>query len=165
MASDPHRPAPGAPLTLFLSYARPDRAIADRLAERLSGAGHTVWWDALIEGGANFASSIREALDAADVVIVLWSRNAIESDWVRDEAAQGRDRHRLVPLSIDGSRPPLGFRQYQVIDLAKWHGKADAPEFAAILRAVAIAAGQPVAPAPHRPALKRRGPAHRGASC
>ena len=84
----------------------------------LEKAGHTVWWDALIEGGANFASSIREALDAADVVIVLWSRSSVESDWVRDEAAQGRDRHRLVPLSIDGSQPPLGFRQYQVIDLA-----------------------------------------------
>ena len=56
MASDPHRPAHGAPLTLFLSYSRTDRAIAEQLAEALEQAGHTVWWDALIEGGANFST-------------------------------------------------------------------------------------------------------------
>ena len=77
MASDLHRPAPGAPLTLFLSYWRNDREVAEQLAERLEQAGHTVWWDALIEGGANFSSAIRKALDAADVVIVLWSESAI----------------------------------------------------------------------------------------
>lgn len=158
MASDPHRPAHGAPLTLFLSYARPDRAIAEQLAERLEQAGHIIWWDGLIEGGANFSRSIRDALDAADVVIVLWSVSAIDSDWVRDEAAQGRDRHRLVPLSIDGSPPPLGFRQYQVIELARWRGDGGAPEIAAILRAVALAAGQAVGPAPRRTSLRRSRP-------
>ena len=158
MASDPHRPATGAPLTLFLSYARPDRAVAEQLAGQLEQAGHTIWWDALIEGGANFTSSIRKALDAADVVIVLWSESSVDSDWVRDEAAQGRDRHRLVPLSIDGSPPPLGFRQYQVIDLSRWRGDPGALEVAATLRAVAIAAGQPVAAATPHPAVKRRAP-------
>ena len=158
MESDPHRPPDGALLTLFLSYSRTDRGVAERLAQRLQQAGHTVWWDALIEGGANFSRSIREALDTADVVIVLWSESAIELDWVRDEAAQGRDRHRLVPLSIDGSQPPLGFRQYQVIDLSRWRGDPAAPEFAAILRAVALAAGQTALPAPPRSAAKRAGP-------
>ena len=142
MESDTHRPAHGAPLTLFLSYSRADRAVAGQLAERLGQAGHTIWWDALIEGGANFSRSIREALDTADVVIVLWSDSAVESDWVRDEAAQGRDRHRLVPLSVDGSQPPLGFRQYQVIDVSRWRGDPAAPEMTAILRAVALSAGQ-----------------------
>ena len=65
---------------------------------------------------------------------------------MRDEAAQGRDRHRLVPLSIDGSHPPLGFGQYQVIDLSRWRGDPAASEIAAILRAVAMAAGQPALP-------------------
>ena len=161
MESDPHRPAHGTPLTLFLSYSRPDRAVAEQLAEQLAQAGHTIWWDALIEGGANFSSSIREALDAADVVIVMWSNSSIESDWVRDEAAQGRDRHRLVPLSIDGSQPPLGFRQYQVIDLSRWRGDPAAPELAAILRAAAITAGQAVAPAPPRAIMNARSGASR----
>ena len=123
-------------ITLFLSYARGDEASARRLASTLEHLGYTIWWDALIEGGAAYSRSIAEALETADVVIVLWSAHSIESDWVRDEAGQGRERHRLVPLSIDGSKPPLGFRQYQVIDLSHWHGRRNAPEIAAIERAI-----------------------------
>jgi len=137
--------------TVFLSYAHDDRIKAQQLNAVLAERGYTVWWDGLIEGGAQFAKSIRDALEAADVVIVLWSERSIESDWVCDEAAQGRERHRLVPLSLDGSLPPLGFRQYQTIDLANWRGKSDAPQIAAIERAIAIAIGQvPIARAPAR---------------
>jgi TolB-like protein/Tfp pilus assembly protein PilF len=109
------------------------------LASVLEKAGYEVWWDAQIEGGAAYARSISTALDTADAVIVLWSAKSIESDWVRDEAAQGRDRHRLIPLSLDGSTPPIGFRQYQVIDLSHWHGRSGSREIGAIQRAIEAA--------------------------
>jgi len=131
---------------IFLSYAHADRAKAQRLAAILEQSGYTVWWDALIEGGSRFANSIDEALKKADAVVVLWSKHSVESDWVRDEAAQGRDRHRLVPLSLDGTVPPLGFRQIQVIKLARWHGRADAPEVHAIRRAIGAALGEEAGP-------------------
>ena len=130
---------PGAsdkPVTLFLSYARADAPLARRLATTLERAGFTIWWDALISGGEAYSRSIADALEKADAVLVLWSAQSIESDWVRDEASQGRERHRLVPLSIDGTRPPLGFRQYQVIDISRWHGRKSAPEIAEIERAI-----------------------------
>jgi TolB-like protein/Tfp pilus assembly protein PilF len=130
--------------TIFLSYAHGDQAQAQRLAAALERGGYTVWWDALIEGGTRYAATIDEALEAADAVVVLWSRNSVGSDWVRDEAAQGRDRHRLVPLSLDGTHPPLGFRQIQVIDLSGWRGRADAPQLESVRRAIAAAMGQPV---------------------
>jgi TolB-like protein/tetratricopeptide (TPR) repeat protein len=122
--------------TLFLSYARPDSGFANRLASALQQAGFTVWWDAMIEGGEAYSRSIADALEKADVVIVLWSERSVESDWVKDEAAQGRDRHRLIPLSIDATKPPLGFRQYQVIDFSRWHARKGAPEMAALERAL-----------------------------
>jgi len=128
--------------TIFLSYAHADAKRAQQLAAALTARGYTVWWDNLIEGGASFAKSIREALEAADAVVVLWSKTSIESDWVADEAAQGRDRKRLVPLSLDGSLPPLGFRQYQTIDLATWRGKAASPQVDRIDRAIGQAVGQ-----------------------
>jgi TolB-like protein/Flp pilus assembly protein TadD len=128
-------------VTLFLSYAREDEPHARRLASALEHAGYTIWWDALIAGGEAFSRSIAKALETADVVIVLWSARSVESDWVKDEAAQGRERHRLVPLSIDGSKPPLGFRQYQVINISHWHGRKNAPEIAAIERAIESALG------------------------
>lgn len=158
MASDAETSANGNPITVFLSYARPDRAQARRVAAALQDAGFTVWWDELIEGGASFASTIAEALDKADAVVVMWSQSSAESDWVRDEASQGRDRHRLVPLRLDGTRPPLGFRQYQSIDLSKWHGRANAPQFQAVVRAIHAAVGRPAGPAkpPGKRGLSRR---------
>jgi TolB-like protein len=151
------RSEPDKDVTLFLSYARDDKAYARRIATALEHAGYKIWWDALIEGGAAFSKSIAEALETADAVIVLWSKRSIESDWVKDEAAQGRERHRLIPLSIDGSKPPLGFRQYQVIDLSHWHGRRNAPEIAAIERAIdsAIGNGHAVHLAPRALASRR----------
>lgn len=132
--------------TIFLSYAHADKAKAQRIASALEQSGYTVWWDALIEGGSRFAKSIDDALDKADAVVVLWSKNSIESDWVKDEASHARDRQRLVPISLDGSHPPLGFRQYQMIDLSQWRGKAEAPQMEAVRRAIATAVGQQPVP-------------------
>lgn len=144
--------------TLFLSYARADESAARRIASALKHSGYIVWWDALIEGGAAFARSIAEALESADAVMVLWSQTSVESDWVKDEAAQGRERHRLIPLSLDGTLPPLGFRQYQMIDLTHWHGRRNSLQFAAIERAIASALGhEPGNGAAPRARLSRRG--------
>jgi TolB-like protein/Flp pilus assembly protein TadD len=136
---------PGVP-TLFLSYAHEDQAHAKRLAAALRRAGHTVWWDTLIEGGTRYARTIAEALAAADVIIVLWSRQSVQSDWVCDEAAHGRERHRLVPLSLDGTPAPLGFRQIQTVDVSRWNGRANAPQFTAVRRAIAASLGEEAAP-------------------
>ncbi|MCY7398421.1 MAG: TIR domain-containing protein, partial [Sphingomonas bacterium] len=128
--------------SIFLSYAHDDRVKAQRLAAALAKRGYIVWWDGLIEGGVSFAKSIRDALEAADAVVVLWSLKSVDSDWVCDEAAQGRDRQRLVPLSLDGTMPPLGFGRIQTIDFASWNGKANAPQVAAAVRAIGVAIGQ-----------------------
>jgi len=110
--------------SLFLSYARDDADTARAIAAALEKAGHSVWWDKHIGGGAQFAKEIEQALDKADVVLVLWTTHSIESPWVRDEAGAGRDRGRLVPLSLGGTLPPLGFRQFHSIDLGDWSAGA-----------------------------------------
>lgn len=112
---------------VFLSYDRDDAAKARAVAEALEKAGHTVWWDLRIKGGAEFTKEIELALAHADAVAVLWSKHAIESGWVRDEAAAGRDSGRLVPVRLDEASPPLGFRQYQCIDLRGWNGRGRPP--------------------------------------
>ncbi|GAA4863096.1 TIR domain-containing protein [Luteimonas vadosa] len=134
--------------TVFLSYSRADQAWARMLAQALEEAGLQVWWDALIEGGAAFAKSIEAALAASDAVIVLWSRHSVASDWVLDEAAHGRDQKKLVPLSIDGTEPPLGFRQYQSIGLECAKDTVDEACLQAVLRAVLPLAGREASPRP-----------------
>ncbi|GAA4719062.1 toll/interleukin-1 receptor domain-containing protein [Sphingomonas lutea] len=124
---------------VFLSYGREDAAVAAPIAAALERAGHDVWWDQHIRGGAQYAKEIEQALRAAEAVVVLWSEVSVESPWVRDEAASGRDRGRLVPLSLDGTEAPLGFRQFQTIALPRRRlGKAQSH---ALIKAVEAAAG------------------------
>ena len=157
MSNEPLEPSNSKRATLFLSYSHSDDAKARRIASALEEAGYTVWWDALIEGGATFAKSIGSALESADAVIVMWSANSVESDWVRDEAAQGRDRQCLIPISLDGTRPPLGFRQYQVIKFRSWRGRRDAPQFEALEKAISRCSGSPMPPVrSHATRMSRR---------
>ncbi|MEY4952294.1 MAG: hypothetical protein RL299_718, partial [Pseudomonadota bacterium] len=145
--------------TVFLSYSRADQKRALPVIKALEAAGLQVWWDGLLEGGDTYLPTTEAALESADAVVVLWSKISVDSNWVRDEAMRGRDRQCLVPLTIDGTMPPLGFRQFQVIDISKWRGKAAAPEFERVLRAVQGYAGrEPSSPIPAitTPLLSRR---------
>lgn len=121
--------------SIFLSYARDDAAKGARIAQTLEAAGHSVWWDKHIGAGSRFSAEIEEALRAADRVVVLWSKASVRSAWVLDEAAAGRDTDRLIPVLIDKVEPPLGFRQYQAIDLSG--GRRGAYAFTSLLDAVA----------------------------
>ena len=140
--------------TIFLSYSRDDRAKAEAIVSALEGRGLTVWWDGLIEGGHEFAQQIEQALNAADAVVVLWSKSSIQSYWVRDEAASGRDRGRMVPVTIDGVEPPLGFRQIQHVDFTGWRGGATSRQAAALDQAIRAVAQMPGATA-RRPAAAK----------
>ena len=137
--------------SVFLSYDREDTDKARSIASALEKAGHSVWWDLHVRGGAQFSKVIEEALKAADAVVVLWSKQSIDSAWVRDEAAAGRDTGRLVPVTIDGTQAPLGFRQFQTIDLSKRRSGEKSAKLNDLL--VAVAALGP-AQAPTKPSEK-----------
>jgi len=121
---------------VFLSYARDDAGLAKQLAGLIAQSGHQVWWDREIQGGTRFASEIDKALQDADAIVVLWTEVSINSAWVQDEAAEGRDSGRLVPAVLNGVRPPLGFRQYQSIELGGWTGEGEPEHFEILLRTI-----------------------------
>ena len=155
---------------LFVSYSRGDLDRARPVIDLLDAAGFDVWWDGRLEGGENFLQTTETALETAACVVVLWSATSVASHWVRDEAQRGRERGCLVPLTIDGTMAPLGFRQFQLLDISGWDGKPASPEAARILVAVRaklggdqtpagapLAAAASVAPARPALALSRRG--------
>ena len=121
---------------IFLSYARDDVEAAKSLASCMSEAGHEVWWDRHLHGGSRFASEIDRALKEAEAVVVMWSPHSIDSAWVQDEAGEGRDSGRLVPVSLGSVKPPLGFRQFQTIDLGEWDGTGKPKAIGELLEAV-----------------------------
>ena len=114
---------------VFVSYAREDVAKAKAIARELEGASFDVWFDERIHSGSEFSREIEQALAGSAAVVVLWSAHSVNSPWVRDEAAEGRDSGRLVPVLLDESRPPIGFRQFQATDLSRWSGRGRPKQF------------------------------------
>ena len=138
---------------VFVSYAREDAAKAKAVARLLQQASLDVWFDERIHSGSEYSREIEQALGGAAAVVVLWSRNSVESAWVRDEAAEGRDSGRLVPVLLDDCRPPIGFRQFQATDLSRWSGRGRPKQFDEVIAAVHAKAGAPSAEP--RPEIRR----------
>jgi TolB-like protein len=142
--------------SLFLSYDHEDIARAAPIASALEKAGHSVWWDRHIHGGAEYQSEIESAVQQADAVVVLWSGKSIKSAWVRDEAAEGRDQGKLVPVLLEAVKPPMGFRQYQTIDLSDRRRASEVAQFNELLRAVSkISAVAPSAQLSRSPSVSK----------
>lgn len=108
---------------IFVSYANEDRARVGSLVGEIEADGFSVWWDRELIGGDRFSAEIEGALTVAAVVIVVWSPKAIKSRWVADEADLALEKGNMLPISLDGARPPMGFRQFQTIDFSQWQGQ------------------------------------------
>lgn len=122
---------------IFISYASADRDRIRPLVESLEADGFSVWWDRHISTGESFDRVIERELDAASCVVVVWSAGSVESDWVRNEAAEGLARGVLVPVLIDDVRPPLAFRGTQTASLLGWPERARIEEIKQLRRDVA----------------------------
>jgi hypothetical protein len=105
---------------IFMSYARPDRDKVRGLIPILEAQAWNVFWDSAIEPGRRWDELIAAELESARCIIVIWSQASVLSDWVKDEANRGRERQVLVPVSIDGTRAPLGFRHVQTESIDDW---------------------------------------------
>ena len=126
---------------VFLSYSRDDVDAAKELADCIAHAGHQVWWDRHLQGGSRFTNEIDRELKEADAVVVLWSEASVQSAWVQDEAAEGRDSGRLVPVALGSAKPPLGFRQFHTVDLGSWNGDGQPDQLDDLIAAIASTCG------------------------
>jgi TIR domain len=143
---------------IFISYASQDRARAKQLAEALGRHGWTIWWDRNIPFGKSFDQVIEEQITEARCLIVLWSVHSVASDWVKNEAREGKARGVLIPVLIEETRIPLEFRHVQTANLAGWEPAMLHAEFEKLLRELEQLLGRPtqrqqdsVQPAPSPP--------------
>lgn len=141
---------------IFLAYQRNDRGKAEQVAGVLERAGWSVFWDPVIQIGEVFDVVIERELENAKCVVVLWSREAVRSNWVRNEAGYALDRRKLVPARIEEVEPPLRFRDYQTADLVGWGGTRRHREFERLANAIAALAGFPKDSPGYREALRER---------
>lgn len=128
---------------VFLSYARANLGAAKQVAANLRSAGFSVWFDEKLPAHRAYSEVIEEQLDSADCVVVLWSKEAVSSQWVRSEANRARETGRLVQARLDGAKLPMPFDQIQCADLRNWSAKKRTSAWSAIEESVgALAKGE-----------------------
>ncbi len=121
---------------IFISYARSTAEQAQAVAEALRGLGYDVWLDDELPAHRAYAEVIEERLQAAKAVVVIWSAEAVKSEWVQSEADTARTDHKLVQLTVDGSKLPRPFDRIQCADLTGWAGDVDAHDWKKVVASV-----------------------------
>lgn len=141
---------------VFISYAREDQGVARLVADAVRHLGYRVWWDEDLPAHVRYGDVIAERIKSARAVIVLWSRHAIASEWVRAEADGGREARKLIQAALDPVAPPMPFNQIQVVTLAGWQGEPGHPGWRKVQESLAmlapLGAAAPAGPAPAPPA-------------
>jgi adenylate cyclase len=122
---------------IFISYARSTADQAQAVAEALRGLGYEVWRDDELPAHRSYAEVIEERLQAAKVVVVIWSAEAVKSEWVQAEADQARETRKLVQLTLDGAKLPMPFNRIQCADLVGWAGDLNAHGWKKVAASVA----------------------------
>ncbi|MBK8565780.1 MAG: SUMF1/EgtB/PvdO family nonheme iron enzyme [Saprospiraceae bacterium] len=95
---------------IFIAYARKDAELLEELRIHLRPLERTkravIWYDGKIEPGAVWEVAIRQNLHAADIILLLLSAHAIDSDYFYEkEMTDALERHekgeaKVVPLII-----------------------------------------------------------------
>ena len=132
---------------IFISYARPNEPLARQAAEALRSAGYGVWRDDELPAHRPYGDVIEERVKSAKAVLVLWSNDAVRSQWVRAEADAAREAGTLVQLSLDGVMPPMPFNQIQCADLMGWAGDVHAAGWQKVESSIASLVGNIAPPA------------------
>ena len=122
---------------IVVSYERSTARHAQIVARALRALGYDVWLDDELPAHRAYETVIKEHLVAARAVVVIWSAEAAESDWVRSEANQAREARKLVQLTIDNAPLPMPFDQIQCANLKGWSGDPNSPGWRKVEASVA----------------------------
>ena len=90
-------------MRVFISHSSKDTSVARQPARRLSEAGLRVWLpeDEILPGD-NWAKKVGQALEGSDLMVVLVTPHAFESEWLKEEIqyalTAGQYKGRLIPV-------------------------------------------------------------------
>jgi hypothetical protein len=105
--------------SIFISYAREEAGLAERLAGEFQDRGADVWWDRRLLSGERYIEAILRQVQHADYVLLLLSEHSEKSTWVAFEIGAARARELdagqdfLCVAHVDECRVPgfIGERQ------------------------------------------------------
>jgi hypothetical protein len=103
---------------VFISYSQLDHARVRVIAERLTSLGYAIWWDQPRRGGQAFVEECERQLDAARVVLTVWTHHARNSTSVFAQSAHALDADKLLQLRLDVVAPAAPFDARAVADMS-----------------------------------------------
>lgn len=131
---------------IFISYASDDRDRVLPLVHALEKTGWTIFWDRTIPAGKTWRQRMDAEIKACRAVLVVWTQQSVNSEWVLEEAEIGKRKQILVPVLLDEVEPPLGFGLIQAANLVAWNGSTSDSSFGRLILDIEIILG----PAPAR---------------
>ena len=91
----------------FVSYSWKDAKFVDKLRDRLMSEGINVWLDRHDMVAGTIQDQVWRAIQVHHVVIIVLSKDSVESDWVENELDMARQREKaerrvvLCPIALD----------------------------------------------------------------
>ena len=113
---------------VFVSYPGADQDAVATLVRVLEGRGIPFLFDRDLGAGERRQEGLRDLLDGAAAVLVVWSPNSASSAWVIREASAAAASDRLVPLTLNSTQDiPEPFQDLMTLDLNGWDGNPGDP--------------------------------------
>ncbi len=101
---------------IFISYRRSDRELVAHIVRKLEERGASVWYDAEIEGGADWREIIVDALSNSDMLVIFFSEACNHSRQLKKELAVADNMEKpVVPILIENTKPK-GAYLYELAD-------------------------------------------------
>jgi hypothetical protein len=104
-------------MPIFISHSQKDRAFVDTLAANLVQNKHHIWMDRWeLKVGDSLLDKVQSALTDSSAILVVLSKNSVESAWCKRELNAGLMRELeerktlLMPCVIDDCTIPLFLR-------------------------------------------------------
>jgi hypothetical protein len=105
---------------IFVSYARKDEQAVQPLVKALDQASFRMDGPSDWPAGANWTHNATSRIDAAECVVVMWSKAAADSEFAQEEirqAIRAWSSDRLVLVTLDATPLPVGLRDIQAISV------------------------------------------------
>jgi WD40 repeat protein len=124
--------------SLFISYAREDRAFVEELASTLSSDGREVRTDRDIPAGAQWEAEVDAAIEAADVFVFVLTAESVTSEQCARELEQARvSGKRCLPIL---HKPVEGLPLAPYVASSNWLIEANYRDLVELVQAIRKAA-------------------------
>jgi len=121
---------------IFISYSSADREHIKTLASLFEQQGWSVWWDRQIPIGQHYDTVIENELKQARCVVVVWTQQSVNSEWVKNEALEAAHVKKLVPVLLEKLEVPLAFKRIETAKLYDWEGDPSHPELELLFNSI-----------------------------